>query len=397
MALREEVEELLRDDGPSALVLREILQPAEGPDAPFCAPTFAPPEELEREERRSEPLVLGKGKEEMWGGDLRNAVIVDTVESQANRMEKILKEKYPELVPQIILKMKTKKGDPIEINLLDLGHRIADGLIRFSGLRSRIDDALQKFTRGNHLPLALISPTSLIFGFWDSRETGAKWPRLLRSEIWAYNVLQLSRKGIYKPAVMEKFRPEDEWKIYTEELDTGALGEKLEEMGDEKERKEYLSSMGLSSCPWPEMTNLFRLADNGRIERIASLHLVGLRSISAEDSRKTDLLRKYILGLSLVLMTYPQRYDLRQGCLLVRKENPTFEKVYPDGKCQPLDVKHEEVLEFTRGVVEELKKEGMFPEKPEEFDMDFSRERVEEVEKKTFGKKGQGGKRKRGK
>ena len=220
-------------------------------------------------------------------------------------------------------------------------------------------------------------------------------PRLLRSEIWAYNVLQLSRKGTYRPAIMEKFKPEDEWKIYTELLETGDLGEKLQSMSEE-EKNRVLSSIGLSSCPWPEMTNIFRLADDGKIERIASLHLVGLRSLTARDNgRKTNLLRKYILGLSLVLMTYPQDYNLRQGCLLTRKENPTFEKVYPDRKPQPLDVRHDEALEFTRKVIEELEKEGLSLEKLE-VDVDFPKERVEmeielakKRERKKRGKEGE--------
>jgi len=372
--LEEVIEEFLSDKGPSALVLRETLQPVEGQNAPFCAPTFAPPKE--RREEKSESLVLGK-KEEMWGGVLRNAVIVDTVESQANRMERILKEKYPELVPQVILKIKRKKEvEPIKINLLDLGHRIADALIRFSSdLKGKIDEVLREFSEGNHLPLALISPTSLIFGFWDSRESGVKWPRLLRSEIWAYNVLQLSRKGTYKPAIMEKFKPEEEWKIYTELLETGDLGKELQSMSEE-EKSRVLSSIGLSSCPWPEMTNIFKLADDGKIERIASLHLVGLRSLTARDNdRKTNLLRKYILGLSLVLMTYPQDYNLRQGCLLTRKENPIFEKVYPDRKPQPLNIEHDEALKLTRKVIEELNKEGLSLEKLE-VNVDFPKERV---------------------
>jgi CRISPR-associated protein Csb1 len=375
MVLEKEVEELLKDDGPSALVLKETLEPIEGPDAPFCAPTFAPPTREEKKEK-SEPLLIGK-KEEMWEGGTRNAVIVDTVESQANRLETLLKEKYPELVPQVILRINTK-GEPVKINLLDLGHRVADALIRFSKLKEGINKALEEFRKRNHLPLAQISPTSLIFGFWDSRETGIKWPRLLRSEIWAYNVLQLSRKGQYVPAVMKEFKPEEEWKVYTELLGVEAFKKEYDEMG-EKEFQDALSSIGLSSIPWPEMTNTFRLADGGRIERIVSLHLVGLRSLSAmNDEEKTNLLQKYILGLSLVLMTCPQDYNLRQGCLLMRKGSPTFEKVYPDGRRFPLNIKHDEALEFTRRAVEELKRKLGISFEKLEVDVDFSEERVEE-------------------
>jgi len=312
-------------------------------------------------------------------------VIVDTVESQANRLEVLFKERYPDLVPQVVLKIKTK-GEPIEINLLDMGHRVADGLVRFSQLKGEIDEAFKEFQKGNHLPLARISPTSLIFGFWDSRETGTKWPRLLRSEIWAYNVLQLSRKGQYVPALTREFKPQDEWKVYTEQLGIEEFEKVKEEEGEDK-LKEVLSSIGLSSVPWPQMNNAFRLADGGRIERIASLHLVGLRSIKVKnekgeiDKEKTERLRKYILGLSLVLITYPQNYNLRQGCLLRRKGNPTFEKVYPDGRSLPLHITHEEALEFARETVEDVKRIGISFEK-RELSVEFSRERVqEEIEK----------------
>ena len=61
--------------------------------------------------------------------------IVDTVGSQANRMEPLFKKKngqdnsYSRLVPQIEIKAGNKT-----VNVLDAGHRAADAIVRYSSL-----------------------------------------------------------------------------------------------------------------------------------------------------------------------------------------------------------------------------------------------------------------------
>jgi CRISPR-associated protein Csb1 len=58
--------------------------------------------------------------------------------------------------------------------------------------------------RGNATELAKLAPTTLIFGGWDSRDTQAKCPRIVASEIRSYDVHQLRRSSTYIPPVSYK-------------------------------------------------------------------------------------------------------------------------------------------------------------------------------------------------
>lgn len=378
-----EIEEILKG---SAIVVRETLLPVEGEDATFSAPTFA----------GGGPLYFPEFRE---AGGIKNAVLIDSVESQANRLEVIFKEKeYSNLVPQISLRV----GN-LSINLLDLGHRITDAMVRYSELEQLIwgpKGALKSMRNGDCSGIAKIAPTSFLFGFWDSRETGVKWPRLLRSEIWAYNVLQLGRKGTYAPAVFKEFKPEEEWKVYTELLDLKEMKELQEEMG-EASFKELLSSVGLSSVPWPKqnvLQNVFRLIPNqGSIQRTACLHLVGLRShvgVKKEgklDETETFILQNYLLGLGLVVLTYPQNYDLRQGCLL-RRKSMEQKLVFADGREEDFSLDHTKALDFARKATEEFKKTFEVDFGPREFEFKPSKERLQKEYTKYEEKKRKKGK-----
>lgn len=360
-----EMEGILKGES-SALVLRETLIPAEGEDAIFNAPTFAG-----AEEGGSSPLYFDLGNDKV-----KNAVLLDSVESQANRLEGIFKEgEYAELVPQYFIRV----GE-VSINLLDMGHRITDAMVRYSELSPQIwgkGGALESLRAGDCSGIARIAPTSLLFGFWDSRETGIKWPRLLRSEIWAYNVLQLGRRGQYTPAVFREFKPEDEWKVYTELLGLEEMKELQKEIGENK-FKELLSRLGLGSVPWPKkelgmLRNAFRLIpDKGSIQRIASLHLVGLRShigVKKEgrlDEDSTFVLQQYLFGLGLVALTYPQKYDLRQGCLL-RVKSLEQKLVFSNGQEEDFSLTHQKALEFAKKATKEFREKFKVEFGPKEF------------------------------
>src|SRR5581483_7969131 len=106
--------------------------------------------------------------------------IIDTVGSQANRMEPLFKKSngqdtsYSRLVPQIEI----KAGNKI-VNLLDAGHRAADAIARYSELGPKLREAFDTYREsGDATELGKLAPTSLVFGAWDSRDTQAKLPRL---------------------------------------------------------------------------------------------------------------------------------------------------------------------------------------------------------------------------
>ena len=159
----------LSDDGPAALVIREYLMPVEGSDSVVFPATFA----------------AGDGFPGGYNIDIdasgRNVCLIDSVGSQANRVEPVfLREKYRHLVPQIVIQAGGR-----EVNLLEAGHRVGDALLRCSSVQEEMQQAFKRVLAGDAEPLARIAPTSLVFGVWDSRDTQAKLPRLVGSNIRA--------------------------------------------------------------------------------------------------------------------------------------------------------------------------------------------------------------------
>jgi len=165
----------LRDESEvAALTMRQRLVPIEGEDAIFFPPTY--------------PIDQNKAGYNIDRFDDGSSVCqIDSVGSQANRMEPIFKQKeYNHLVPQVVI----SAGD-CSVDLLEAGHRAADAIIRFSTLGLEIHEAFLAYKKGNAVPLSRIAPTSIVFGAWDSRATQVKLPRIVRSVIRAYNVREL--------------------------------------------------------------------------------------------------------------------------------------------------------------------------------------------------------------
>lgn len=82
----------LADDGPAALVIRENLMPVEGRDGVLFPATFAAGENFPGGYNIDGPL------------DGENICLVDTVGSQANRIEPLFATgEYAKLVPQIVV------------------------------------------------------------------------------------------------------------------------------------------------------------------------------------------------------------------------------------------------------------------------------------------------------
>ncbi len=320
----------LNDEGPAALVLRENLMPVEGPNGVLFPATFA----------------AGNGFPGGYNvnsfGDARdgkNVCLIDSVGSQANRIEPLfLREKYRHLVPQIVVRAGEK-----EVNLLDAGHRAGDALLRCSSLQDELQKAFRSELAGDCEPLAQIAPTSLVFGVWDSRETQSKRPRLVTSTIRAFNVRELTRGAVYIP-------PLD----YTE-LEVFSEEDKAKAEGD---NKSPLARRGFVHNP-ASGSHGGIIADGG-IRRDATLGLAALRHLYAgKDAKKTLVLRRYILGLSLVAFTAPMESYLRQGCTLVLNPKPgndqqarEFVEVYPEGRRQPCDITHEAALQYATAAAE---------------------------------------------
>ena len=313
----------LNEDGPAALVLREHLMPAEGADGVLFPATFA----------AGGGFPGGYNIDRFGDAKDRNVCLIDSVGSQANRIEPLfMGERYRHLVPQIAVKAGEK-----EINILEVGHRAGDALFRCSSLQDHLRQAFRSELAGDCEPLAKIAPTSLVFGVWDSRDTQSKRPRLVASAIWGFNVRELTRGAVYVP-------PLD----YTE-LDVFSEEDKAKAEGN---NKSPLAQRGFVHNP-ASAAHGGVIADGG-IRRDATLGLAALRHIHAgKNGERTLVLRRYILGLSLVAFTATADSYLRQGCTLVLnpklgngQEPREFAEVYPDGRRLPCGITHPTALEY---------------------------------------------------
>ena len=362
---------LAETEMPVALVLTETLEPALGADAEIFPPTFA------KDQNAKHPYNIDELRTDIApsaakDGETVNTCLIDSIGSQANRMETCFtKMPFSQLVPQITVVAKNQRA-----NLLDIGHRIADAAIRFSELEAEAHSAIVSLEKNRSaLDLAKLAPTSLVFGFWDSRETQFKFGRVLSSVVRANNVSVVSRRGQFKPAFD---KTEIEWT-------------------DVDEKK--LADIGLDDVPVPTNnapggvirdSNGRILASHGgvrvfgKITRRTQINLVGLRAlaVTGEDGEinepETIKLRRYLFGLALIAARCQTSYNFREGCLLTRVAEES-NVVYSDGNRPAFDWNLSASFDFANAAAQNF---GVGENKPNvQFEVPKIRTKVEAAKK----------------
>ena len=362
---------------PVALTLSEQLQPASGKDTVIFPPTYARDEKRKApEERLNHPYAIDTFRRDIEPEAARdtaevNACSLDSVGSQANRMEtQFTKAPLSALVPQVCIIAKDQK-----VNLLDIGHRIADGAVRHSEFGTKGKPAIAAIKAGNALPLAKLAPTSLVFGFWDSRDTQFKAARVLSSTIRATNVEVLKRSAQFNPA----FDPSSIGLTETATLDA-------DQVADDKDP---LSKEGMRSAPAVDTHGGVRVY--GKIIRQTEVNLVALRALAVMEegelnAAETLKLRRYILGLSLIAAIAQPDYNLRAGCLLVGDPDTATKTqvVTPDGKRKAFEWDAETIIAYAKAVAADFTKEegGDFNFKPESVKDAVNKKAAEKEKKK---------------
>lgn len=335
----EQFDTWLKDDGPAALVFHRDLLPVEGKGAWIFPPTFAQSES-------------GEDEEEGTGGDYQidplpddprhNVCLIDSVGSQANRMEPVFKkEPYSDLVPERIVQMKNGEA----VNLLDVGHRAADAAIRFSApLGPKIWEAFDAIRKArDYSKLAALAPTSLVFGVWDSRGTGVKIQRIVRSVIRAYDVKKAKRSATYQAAYDYTGN-----ELISDEHDKGTG--KTNPLSQEG----FKYSLATGTHGGIQVT--------GSIQQEAVINLVALRTLSADMD-----LKRYLLGLALVALSYrdQQCFNLREGCLLRAACKEDFDGKWKvvrfDGTETPELIQHSVALAYATAARQKVNFEPLAP------------------------------------
>ena len=291
------------EQGPVALHLKQKLLPVEGKSGVIFPPTYAD---------------IGYNIDTLSDGT--KVALIDSVGSQANRMEPIFKrEPYSELVPQVEIELHTKEHDGEKHverrSLLDLAHRSADAVVySCPKLAPGIEDALRALKqRGDAAPLCALAPTSLVFGFWDSRGgSGEKHPRLVRSVVRAWNVQSLHAAAQFNSV----WKALDEAQQNELEKEAEAKKTKLSEKGFADAPSTFRKTrvpQYLDGAPNPAARVLGGVLASGPIERDVTINLVALRAINGADGEKTKDVRRYLLALTLIAATAEIDLFLRGG------------------------------------------------------------------------------------
>ena len=140
-------------------------------------------------------------------GEEVNCVLLDSVQSQANRMELTLLEEWVSgRAPLPVITADFTGADlpkPFRVTSLEAPHRIADAILRDCELdgkmfrQSETGKRLDTLDPHNATALFELCPTALVFGMWDSTGPrgglGVKFQRALVSEIVGFQAQQGKR------------------------------------------------------------------------------------------------------------------------------------------------------------------------------------------------------------
>jgi CRISPR-associated protein Csb1 len=344
---------LLKDTGPAAIVLKQWLKPVG--DSIIFPPTYANPKEKEPAvyniDRFGETTTLSRrfekfkktqtfmDSERVEHGHLHSVCVIDSIPSQANRIEPAFgrlvdKENHPvKLVPAVKVKAKIE-GEEVVLDLLvDAGHRVADAMLRYTSIGEEVRNVIAARKKGDSLPIAKLAPTSLIFGMWDSQQSGVKIPRLINSIIRAFDVHEYRRSSQFNAA-----------------MDFEKAGVTTDE------RDARLSELGMDGAP--STFQLGGIEARGGICRDASLNLCTLRDIKTRNPEDTLKLQRYILGLSLVAITYfdGTTFNLRQGCQLVAVPDKPLTRftINADGTETEFGISKESAIQYATEVAQDF-------------------------------------------
>ncbi|MEX0776839.1 MAG: type I-U CRISPR-associated RAMP protein Csb1/Cas7u [Phycisphaeraceae bacterium] len=244
--------------GPAAALRSRVsLQPAAGAGTKVFPPTYAGAVYATEQRRlpgRGEPV---------------NCVLLDSVQSQANRMEEALQQAvdskrlslpvievdFTPYFPGEDKSADMRLLDPVgKVSSLQAPHRIADAILRDSLLdgkpfrQSDVGKVIDRVSLQNATPLFELCPTALLFGLWDSTGPkgglGVKFERAMVSEIVGIDaVYGVKTSSRIDPAIHKNPR------LYEAKSGgwTALESEAVQEKGKPKQFEKKLSKLNLGN------------------------------------------------------------------------------------------------------------------------------------------------------
>ena len=356
----------------AALRRRQRLQPVGGPGDKIFPPTYpgegrnAPPRHVYERRRLN--------GQDVW------CVLIDSVQSQANRLEECLLEVIRDnerlsddkklLIPYVEVVFSGSNLDGItRITSLDAPHRVYDAIFRDSLLKeksqegesekgkpfmeSAVGQRLARASAEDASALLEISPTALLFGAWHSTGQGgglgAKFARCLVSEIMGIDVpvdelvnprtgeinartagrrtgSRIDPLGVLRK--VEVFKGESGWST----TEKGAGDNAKEVRPSEINHGNIVPSVQILgvTCDYAEHTFVLSFAALRR-----------LRFGESENKKDRDMAGHSLLtalGLVALAEQDARGYALRSRCDLVCEDRTPLELVHPDGATENIAI-----------------------------------------------------------
>lgn len=315
-------------------------------------------------------------------GNIHQCVHLDSVQSQANRIELALLEAIRERKIQMPLLEVVFPNDDVllrqvgRISHLEAPHRIADAILRDSDLNgvrfreSEVGSILNSVSLQNATDLFRYAPTCLIFGMWDSTGPlgglGAKIQRALSSEVVAvgaeFGVKTSSRLdplGITLSAgpihvVDEKT---GEWTLEAKS-DSG----KMRKLYGKDGRPSEVNHGNIA--PSISMDNGGVTFDYAMQRAVISLPMMrrfgfpidGMRTPEVDLAAQAVLVATAILGVSL---SNDKGMDLRTRTLLIPEEPGKWEALMMAGEKKELEITPERAVDLYNIAVERAINAGL--------------------------------------
>lgn len=361
---------------------RTVLQPLGGPGDKVFPPTYGVLDNAKTKyatEDRYVPSADGTG------GSVARAVVLDSVASQANRLELALLDAIRRgdlLAPvtSVDFRQAPNLAGLDRISDYEAPHRIFDALLRdsYDGAHlfrnGPVGTAITEARPRDAAALYHHSPHTLVFGGWDSTGPrgglGAKYERAITSEIVALGIeagvrtaSRIDPVGIELRAGRLYQAPDGTWTLNENEAERDAAG-KPKLLGAKDG-----ASQGGREAGRPSQANLGNVTPSidDRAGGVTAREIIGTTVLSfiqlrrlrfptrpdgsaldgeraqAEVAARTALAA---LSLAAAALAFEEGFDLRSRCVLVTDSPVTFEMVARDGTTTPFDLTSADALKL---------------------------------------------------
>ena len=345
------------------------LQPVGGVGDKLFPPTYPPPSGAPR---NTPPRHVFE-RRRVDGGEVC-CVLIDSVQSQANRLEEALlaaADRGRLRIPYVTVDFSATGLDPLErITSLDAPHRVYDAILRDSLLN---DQPFMQSEPGRRLAAAKpvdatalleLSPTALLFGAWHSQGEGgglgAKFPRALVSEIMGIDTpvdeipnqrtgeVEVRTAGQRTGSRIDPLGISKNVKVYQSASDEKDWTHREDEAAGNKSGPILFSRKKGDKAGKPSVINHGNVTPTveplgvtcAYAEHRAVITLAGLRRLRFGSDERNDAGRALLAALGLVALAEQDAggYALRSRCDLVCDGPAPLELVRADGSTEAVEL-----------------------------------------------------------